>query len=136
VVMLSSVGLPGTNGFVGEFLVLLGAFRAKWWWAAVAASGVILSACYMLWLYQRVFYGEVGEEVRHHMPDLSAREWAAVIPLILMMVWMGTYTQTFLPAVSKSTARVIEQTNVNVPFRVQHGSPTEMRAQVEAGHAR
>ena len=84
----------------------------------------------MLWLYQRVFYGETGEEVRHHIPDLNPREWAAVVPLVVMMVWMGVYSQSFLPPVSKATARVLEQTQVNVPFRVdlrpQTGSHSEV----------
>jgi len=136
VTTLASIGLPTLNNFVGEFMVLQGSALVNFKWTIFAAIGVILSACYMLWLYQRVFYGEAGEEVRHHVPDLSAREWAVVIPLILMMVWMGTYTQTFLPPVSKATARVIEQTNVNVPFRVQYPPLNEMRARVEVGHAR
>jgi NADH-quinone oxidoreductase subunit M len=79
----------------------------------------------MLWMYQRVFYGEVAEEVRHHVPDLSVREWAAVIPLIAMMVWMGMYSQSFLPPVGKVNARVLEQTQVNVPFHVQNASRSE-----------
>ena len=136
VTTLASIGLPMLNNFVGEFLVLQGAAIANFTWAVYAAIGVILSACYMLWMYQRVFYGELNEEVRHHVPDLGAREWAAVIPLVLMMVWMGTYTQTFLPPVSTATARVLEQTQVNVPFRVGHPQRPELRAQVEAGHAR
>jgi NADH-quinone oxidoreductase subunit M len=72
----------------------------------------------MLWLYQRVFYGETGEEVRRHVPDLRLREWAAIVPLLVMMVWMGVYSQSFLPPVSKATARVLDQTRINVPFRV------------------
>jgi hypothetical protein len=66
-----------------------------------------------------VFYGEAGEEVSHHVFDLKPREWAVVIPLLVMMVWMGVYSQSFLPPVGKTTARVLEQTQVNVPFRVQ-----------------
>jgi NADH-quinone oxidoreductase subunit M len=66
-----------------------------------------------------VFYGEASEEVRHHVFDLNLREWAAVVPLIVMMVWMGVYSQSFLPPVSRNTARVLEQTQVNVPFRVE-----------------
>jgi NADH-quinone oxidoreductase subunit M len=73
----------------------------------------------MLWMYQRVFYGEVGAEVRSHVPDLDLREWVAIVPLIVMMVWMGVYSQSFLPPVGKNTARILEQTNVNVPYRVQ-----------------
>jgi NADH-quinone oxidoreductase subunit M len=116
---LASVGLPTLNNFVGEFLVLQGSAQANFYWTAFAAIGVILSACYMLWLVQRVFYGETPDEVRAHVPDLNRREWVVVIPLVIMMVWMGMYTQTFLPVVSQSTARVLQQTEINVPFRVQ-----------------
>jgi len=116
---LASIGLPVLNNFVGEFLVLQGVAIANFTWAIYAALGVILSACYMLWLYQRVFYGALSEDVRAHMPDLNLREWAVVVPLIAMMVWMGVYSQTFLPPVTKATAQVLDQTQVNVPFRVQ-----------------
>ena len=109
------------NNFVGEFLVLQGAALANYTWTIWAAIGVIFSACYMLWMYQRVFYGETGEEVRRHLPDLRPREWAAIVPLIVMMVWMGVYSQSFLPPVSKTTARVLDQTRINVPFRVGIG---------------
>ena len=74
-----------------------------------AAIGVILSACYMLWLYQRTFYGKASESLSHHMPDLNGREWAAILPLLLLMVWMGTYTQTFMPAISAQNARILDQ---------------------------
>ena len=123
---LASIGLPTLNNFVGEFLVLQGAALANYKWAIYAAIGVILSACYMLWLYQRVFFGEVGEEVRSHLPDLNLREWAVVVPLVVMMVWMGVYSQTFLPPVGKTTARVLSQTQVNVPFQVQTRPRTEV----------
>jgi NADH-quinone oxidoreductase subunit M len=122
---LASIGLPTLNNFVGEFLVLQGTALANFTWAVVASIGVILSACYMLWMYQRVFYGGVNPEVRSHVFDLKPREWAAVIPLIAMMVWMGVYPQSFLPPVSKVTARVLDQAQVNVPFRVQSSSPRE-----------
>jgi NADH-quinone oxidoreductase subunit M len=123
---LASIGLPLLNNFVGEFLVLQGAAIANYTWAVFAALGVILSACYMLWLYQRVFYGEASEELRSHLPDLKLREWVAVVPLIVMMVWMGVYSQSFLPPVSKATARVLDQAQVNVPFRVALPSRTEV----------
>jgi NADH-quinone oxidoreductase subunit M len=115
---LASIGLPALNNFVGEFLVLQGAAISNYTWAIFASIGVILSACYMLWLYQRVFYGEVNPEVRSHIPDLNLREWAAVVPLIVMMVWMGMYSQSFLPPVGKTTARVLQQVQSNVPLRV------------------
>jgi NADH-quinone oxidoreductase subunit M len=138
VTTLASIGLPTLNNFVGEFLVLQGAAIANFPWAVWASIGVILSACYMLWMYQRVFYGEVNPEVRSHIPDLTPREWAAVIPLIAMMVWMGVYSQSFLPQVSQNTARILKQTNVNVSYRVQ-ASPPQSPAKpetVEVAHAR
>ncbi|MDQ6699361.1 MAG: NADH-quinone oxidoreductase subunit M [Acidobacteriota bacterium] len=118
---LASVGLPMLNNFVGEFLVLQGAAQAYFTWSVFAAIGVILSACYMLWLYQRVFFGETPDEVRSHMPDLNLREWACLVPLVVMMVWMGTLTQSFLPPVSAATARILDQSRMNVPLRVSIG---------------
>ena len=128
---LASIGLPVLNNFVGEFLVLQGAALANYTWAVWAAIGVILSACYMLWMYQRVFYGETSEGVRSHIFDLKLREWAAVVPLIVMMFWMGIYSKAFLDPVGKVNARLLDQTHVNVPFRVEL-----MRPPLEAGHAR
>ena len=116
---LASIGLPMLNNFVGEFLVLQGTALEHYQWTIYASIGVILSACYMLWMYQRVFYGEAGHEVRSYIADLNLREWAVVIPLIAMMVWMGVYSQSFLPPVGKVTARVLEQTTINVPVRAQ-----------------
>jgi NADH-quinone oxidoreductase subunit M len=126
---LASVGLPMLNNFVGEFLVLQGSAQANFTWTIFAAIGVILSACYMLWLYQRVFFGEVSDEVKHHMPDFNPREWACVIPLVIMMVWMGMYTQTFLPAVSEANAKILDQSKGNVPLRVS------LPPHVAGGHA-
>jgi NADH-quinone oxidoreductase subunit M len=106
---LASIGLPTLNNFVGEYLVLQGASQANFTATIFGALGVILSACYMLWLYQRAFYGKASESLNHHMPDLNPREWAAALPLVLLMVWMGTYTQSFLPPISAQNARVLEQ---------------------------
>ena len=119
VTTLASIGLPMLNNFVGEFLVLQGSAIANYTWTIYASIGVILSACYMLWLYQRVFYGEAGQQVRSHVGDMGPREWAAVVPLIVMMVWMGVYSQSFLPSIGKTTARVLDQTQINVGFRVE-----------------
>jgi NADH-quinone oxidoreductase subunit M len=118
ITMLASIGLPTLNNFVGEFLVLQGTAQANFTWTFFAAIGVILSACYMLWMYQRVFFGELKEEVKHHMPDLNAREWACAIPLVVMMVWMGIWTQTFLPAVSEANLKVLDQSKSSAPLRV------------------
>ncbi|HEX8985184.1 MAG TPA: NADH-quinone oxidoreductase subunit M [Bryobacteraceae bacterium] len=116
---LASMGLPVLNNFVGEYLVLQGAAQANFRWAVFAAIGVILSACYMLWLYQRVFLGDTTAEGGAHMRDLNGREWAAMIPLLVLMVWMGTVTQTFLPPITVASSQILEQTKVNVDFQVK-----------------
>jgi NADH-quinone oxidoreductase subunit M len=107
---LASIGLPTLNNFVGEYLVLQGSAYANFTWTIFASLGVILSACYMLWLYQRTFYGKASESVTHHMPDLTAREWAVIVPLLVLMVWMGSFSQSFLPAISVQNAAILEQT--------------------------
>lgn len=110
---LASIGLPMLGNFVGEFLVLQGTAQANFNWTVFAALGVILSACYMLWMYQRVFFGQVSDEVKHHMPDFNMREWVCVIPLVVMMVWMGISTQTFLPAVSEANAGILSKSQLS-----------------------
>src|SRR5581483_11006175 len=121
---LASIGLPMLNNFIGEYLVLQGAAMVQFKWAIFAAIGVILSACYMLWLYQRTFYGKTPESVAHHVPDMSGREWCAMIPLIALMVWMGTYTQSFLPSISPVNSHyVLEQAKGRPQPMVLAGSP-------------
>jgi NADH-quinone oxidoreductase subunit M len=94
-VTFSSIGLPGLNGFVGEFLVLVGAFQVSRTLAVVATSGIIFAAVYMLWMYQRVAFGEVTHEENRRLTDLSPREWALVAPLVLFIVWIGVHPVTF-----------------------------------------
>jgi NADH-quinone oxidoreductase subunit M len=96
IVTLSSIGLPGTNGFVGEFLILLGAFRAHTRLAVAAATGVILAAVYMLWMFQRVMYGKVTNDENRRLRDMNAREIAYMLPLLVLVFWIGVYPQPFL----------------------------------------
>jgi NADH-quinone oxidoreductase subunit M len=110
VVTLSSIGLPGLNGFVGEFLVLLGTFGTNRIRAAVAALGVILSAVYMLWMYQRVMLGKVENERNKSLLDLVGREYAMMIPLLVMMLWMGMYSSYFLRPMDASVMKLVNQT--------------------------
>ncbi len=116
---LASAGLPLLNNFVGEFLVLQGTAEADFRYTVLASTGVILAAWYLLWLYQRVFFGETPPETAAHMFDLSGRELAAAIPLIVMMVWMGVYSKSFLPRISASTARILEP----IELRVENSHP-------------
>src|SRR4029077_7097781 len=94
-VALSSLGLPMLNGFVGEFLILLGTYQVHWNWAAWAATGVILSACYLLWSYQRVFFGEVTREKSLALPDTSAREKWMLVTMAVFTLWMGIGSEFF-----------------------------------------
>jgi NADH-quinone oxidoreductase subunit M len=103
IVALSSIGLPGLNGFVGEFLILLGAFKTNMTYAIISATGVIFAACYMLWMFQRVMFGQVTNEKNKDLKDLSWREIAIFAPLILFIVWIGVYPNTFLEKTRAST---------------------------------
>jgi NADH-quinone oxidoreductase subunit M len=134
---LASIGLPMLNNFVGEYLVLQGAALVNFRWAVFAALGVILSACYMLWLYQRAFLGETPDEVKHHLHhDLSFREMAAIVPLIVLMVWMGTLAQHFLPPISAANARILKQSSVSVEYQVKGRTGFSLSHPTEARSAR
>jgi NADH-quinone oxidoreductase subunit M len=109
VVSLSSIGLPGLNGFVGEFLVLLGAFQTLPTFAIIGALGVILAAVYMLWMYQRVIFGELTHEANTHLMDLTLREVVVLVPVVLLIVWIGLYPQPFLTRMAASTRAVVER---------------------------
>jgi len=105
-VMLSSIGLPGLNGFPGEFLALLGAFKGAKWWAVVAVAGVILAALYMLWAYQRVFHGE-PEGDNATMPDLKLKEFFGLLPLLILIVVLGVYPKPMLERIEPSVNALI-----------------------------
>ena len=109
IITLSSIGLPGLNGFVGEFLTILGGFRWRPELAVVATSGVILSAVYMLWMFQRVNYGEVTNPKNAALPDLSPREWATLGPAVAMAVVMGVFPTIFLAPSEPAVRAVVER---------------------------
>mgnify|MGYP003646910912 FL=1 len=96
VFMLASVGLPGTSGFVGEFLILVGVFQVSTWVAALAATGLVLGAAYMLWLYRRVIFGKLKKEDLKSILDLNPREIAIFVPLVILTLWMGIYPTPIL----------------------------------------
>jgi NADH-quinone oxidoreductase subunit M len=121
-ITLSSIGLPGLNGFVGEFLILLGAFSWDPRFAAVAAIGVVLSATYMLWMFQRVNYGPVTHEENRTMPDLQPREWAVIAPIVALTVLMGVLPNLFLRPMEPSIERVVGRVRQGAPVRIEAGT--------------
>jgi len=106
---LASIGLPGTNGFVGEFLILLGAFKAKWWFGAVAVLGVIFGAAYLLWYYERAMFGPVGKAVRDTISDLHLREIVIATALSVMILWIGLYPAPFLRMMNGSVQALVDR---------------------------
>jgi len=123
IITLSSIGLPGLNGFVGEFLILQGTFLKSHIYAVFAASAVILAAVYMLWMYQRVFMGKLNNEANKQLLDLTPREILTVLPLILMAIWMGVFPGTFLRKMDASMQKVvdrIEEVHQDQVYRVEN----------------
>lgn len=107
---LASVGLPGTNGFIGEFLIILGGFTASKTLGVLAATGIIIGAAYMLWLYQRVFFMETNKKVAG-LPDMDMREIMTIVPLIILVLWIGIYPNTFLSFMDASVQNLINRLN-------------------------
>jgi NADH-quinone oxidoreductase subunit M len=118
-VALSSLGLPMLNGFVGEFLILLGTYQVHWNWSAWAATGVILSACYLLWSYQRVFFGEVTVEKNRTLPDASPRENWILVAMAVITLWMGIGSPFFTRRFAASSQNVLDQMQRQFPQEAQ-----------------
>jgi NADH-quinone oxidoreductase subunit M len=104
---MANVGLPGTSGFVGEFLTLVGAFQANTWVAALATTGVILSACYALWLYARVIFGKLEKPSLAGILDLSLREKAILVPLVVLTIFFGVYPRPIMDVTAASVDNLI-----------------------------
>jgi NADH:ubiquinone oxidoreductase subunit 4 (subunit M) len=114
VVAMSAVGLPGLNGFVGEFLVLVGTFITHRWWAVVATTGIVSSAVYMLWAYQRVFQGKT-EGANATISDISVRELGAIAPLLAGIVFLGVYPAPFLDRITPAVGNLIHHVQIADP---------------------
>jgi NADH-quinone oxidoreductase subunit M len=127
---LASVGLPGTSGFVGEFLALVGAYQVNRWAAVLAATGVILGAAYMLVLYRKLFYGEVTKDDVRAMPDLNWREIGFFAPLVVLTLWMGVYPSTFKDLIDPAVAQIVahQQDAVGHPPRTAAVVPVSPEA--------
>ena len=119
IIMLSSIGVPGTNGFVGEFLILLGSWAYNPVYAVLAATGVVFAACYMLWMYQRMFFGKVTNPANEKLLDLDLREKIVLVPLVILVFWIGVYPRPIL--------KILEP-----PIKTVMGQVEKGRAQYEA----
>ena len=125
IITMSSIGLPGLNGFIGELFILVGAFQVKWWWALIGTSGIVLGAAYMLWAYQRIMFGKLENEKNKNLPDLNLREFATFAPLIVLAFWIGLYPKPFIRIIEKPIAKIVEQvqpgyhTRAEKEFKVQ-----------------
>ena len=123
IMFLSSMGLPLLNGFVGEFTILQGAFTANWRWAAWAVPGVVLAAAYLLWLYQRVFFGTVTNPKNEKLHDLTPREILTFAPLIIMALWIGLYPKPFFQILEQPVNQIVQtihnNSNPNAPTNAQ-----------------
>ncbi len=130
--MLASIGLPMLNNFIGEYLVLQGTSLANFRWTVFAALGVILSACYMLWLYQRVFFGKASEDLTHHMPDLQLARIRHHCSADRSDGLDGHVTQSFIPPISASNAVLLgpidARREIHVRARPPRNAPTVLAA--------
>jgi NADH-quinone oxidoreductase subunit M len=124
IMTMSSIGLPTLNGFIGEFLILQGVFVASKVWAAFAASGVVLGAAYMLYLYQRTMFGKVDNPKNERLLDLSHREFATFAPLLILAVWMGIYPAPFLHRVETSVQHIILRVSPQYAAKYAECNPT------------
>jgi NADH-quinone oxidoreductase subunit M len=106
---MANVGLPGTSGFVGEFLTLLAIFQVNIWFAVIASTGVILSACYALWLYRKIIWGALEKESLKGILDLNPREMVTIVPLVVLTIFFGFYPAPLMDAMAVSVGALVEQ---------------------------
>jgi len=111
IITLSSLGMPILNGFIGEFTILQGTFVASKAWAAWGTLGIVLGAAYLLWLYQRVMLGQVTHEVNNTLPDLNPREYAVLLPLVVLAFWIGIYPKPFFNYINNPVEKIVRQVN-------------------------
>jgi len=110
-VAFSSMGVPGFNGFVGELLILIGAFKAALWYGLIATIGLVLGAVYLLWMLKRVAYGDISKDENRKLKDMTGREYAYLLPIILFIVWIGVYPKPFLDKMDASVVHLLQVVN-------------------------
>jgi NADH-quinone oxidoreductase subunit M len=133
IVMLSSIGVPGLNGFIGEFLILVGSWDTARWWTIVGATGVILAAVYLLWAYQRMFTGPVTIEANRSLPDVSVREVAILAPLVVLILVLGLYPKPALERIEPSVDRILDRIEEVTDYEVPEFGTEDELALLEVG---
>jgi len=137
IVTFSSIGLPGLNGFIGEFLILLGAFKAgQFVFGALAATGVVLGAVYMLHMYKKVMFGKVTREENQNIKDMNQREILVLAPIILLIFWIGLYPMPFLRVMEPAVNDIVARLQVDAPGKGGSISHTAVIPQVADGERR
>jgi NADH-quinone oxidoreductase subunit M len=132
---MASVGLPGTSGFVGEFLSLAGAYKVSTWATLIATTGIILGAGYMLYLYRRIAFGEQVNADAAAMPDLDRRELWLLAPIAAVVLWMGVYPESFLSPIRRDVATIVERIERAAPAgdsKLKENDKTTAKYRVQA----
>jgi NADH-quinone oxidoreductase subunit M len=131
-VSFSSIGLPATNGFIGEFLVLIGAFKPYPVATAIATTGVIFAACYLLWAIQRILFNPLDKKENEHMTDLNWREMALMAPLVAVIIWLGFYPAPVLRRMEGASKALVTRVEQGAAMANNAGAPTIAVTSTEA----
>jgi NADH-quinone oxidoreductase subunit M len=136
IITMSSIGLPALNGFVGEFTILVGAFNRNWWWALLAALGIVLGAAYMLWMFQRVFFGPLTHAENRNLQDLDRRELAYLLPLVVLCFWIGLYPRPFFRVLERPVDYVVAKVDASYAAALARAGVPAAPAAPAAGGAK
>ncbi|MFQ5598807.1 MAG: NADH-quinone oxidoreductase subunit M [Nitrospiria bacterium] len=134
--MFSSMGLPGLNGFIGEFLILVGAFEFNKLYAGIAVIGIILGAAYMLWLFQRMMFGPLDKPENQKITDMNQREMAYMAPLIVFMFWIGLFPKPFIRVMEPAVAKIVQRVNTGIKAAERESTQTIEEVKTEPEHTK